>query len=149
MNKGLKFAGDVTFGVTNMIPSITTSALTGNPALGMGVMGLGAYGGGMKQALDEGADLEKAFLYGLANAGTEIATEKLVGGIPYLGKGVTDDIATGVVDKMVKNPTAKKLIERGYDVVGEGFEEYLAEVIGEFTQDIYKDDRKELALENV
>jgi hypothetical protein len=108
-------------------------------------MGLGAYGGGMKQALDEGADLEKAFLYGLANAGTEIATEKLVGGIPYLGKGVTDDIATGVVDKMVKNPTAKKLIERGYDVVGEGFEGYLAENIGEFTQDIYKDDRKELS----
>ncbi len=145
MNKGLKFAGDITFGVTNMIPSIITTALTGNPALGMAVMGLGAYGGGMKQALDEGADLEKAILYGLANAGTEIATEKLVGGIPYLGKGVTDDIATGVVDKMVKNPTAKKLIERGYDVVGEGFEEYLAEVIGEFTQDIYKDDRKELS----
>jgi hypothetical protein len=140
-----KFIGDAAYGVGNMIPSITIGALTGNPALGKGVMGLGAYGGGMKQALDEGADLEKAFLYGLANAGTEIATEKLVGGIPYLGKGVTDDIATGVVDKMVKNPTAKKLIERGYDVVGEGFEGYLAENIGEFTQDIYKDDRKELS----
>jgi len=145
MNKILKFGGDIVQGATNMIPSITVGALTGNPSLAMGTMGVNAYGGGLHQALSEGADLENAYRYGLANALTEVATEKLVGGIPYLGKGVTDDIATGVVDKMVKNPTAKKLIERGYDVVGEGFEEYLAEVIGEFTQDIYKDDRKELS----
>lgn len=144
MSKPLKFAGDILYGVSNMAPSIAAGVATGNPNVALGVMGANSYGGGIKQALDNDASLETAVRFGLANAATEITTEKLVGGIPALGAGYTDDFVKELTDKMFSNPKTRSIIEKGFDIVGEGFEEYLSEIIGEFATDIYSNEKQDI-----
>lgn len=144
MSKPLKFAGDILYGVSNMAPSIAAGVATGNPNVALGVMGANSYGGGIKQALDNDASLETAVRFGLANAATEIITEKLVGGIPALGAGYTDDFVKELTDKMFSNPKTRSIIEKGFDIVGEGFEEYLSEIIGEFATDIYSNEKQDI-----
>ncbi len=134
----LKTAGDVTSGIGGMIPSIATSLATGNPSAGLAVMGTGAYGSAMNEALQDGSNLGDAALYGLASAATEIATEKLTGGLDYFGKGTLDDVTENLINKYVKDEGKKKVANFLADMAGEGLEEYVSDVVGEYTQDIYK-----------
>lgn len=134
----LKTAGDVTSGIGGMIPSIATSLATGNPSAGLAVMGTGAYGSAMNEALQDGSNLGDAALYGLASAATEIATEKLTGGLDYFGKGTLDDVTENLINKYVKDEGKKKAANFLADMAGEGLEEYVSDVVGEYTQDIYK-----------
>lgn len=134
----LKTAGDVSSGIGGMIPSIATSLATGNPSAGLAVMGTGAYGSAMNEALQDGSNLGDAALYGLASAATEIATEKLTGGLDYFGKGSLDDVTESVINKYVKDEGKKKVANFLADMAGEGLEEYVSDVVGEYTQDIYK-----------
>ena len=134
----LKTAGDVSSGIGGMIPSIATSLATGNPSAGLAVMGTGAYGSAMNEALQDGSNLGDAALYGLASAATEIATEKLTGGLDYFGKGTLDDVTENLINKYVKDEGKKKVANFLADMAGEGLEEYVSDVVGEYTQDIYK-----------
>lgn len=134
----LKTAGDVSSGIGGMIPSIATSLATGNPSAGLAVMGTGAYGSAMNEALQDGSNLGDAALYGLASAATEIATEKLTGGLDYFGKGTLDDVTEKLIDKAVKDEGKKKVANFLVGMAGEGLEEYVSDVVGEYTQDIYK-----------
>ncbi len=66
----------VSQGVGQMLPSVAAAIITGGGSVaGMTALGLSAGGGGVEEALSEGAGLGRATLYGAAVAGTELATE--------------------------------------------------------------------------
>ena len=137
-----KFTGDVAKAVTGMAPSLAVGALAG-PGAGLAVMGTGAYGQSLQQALDNGASYDDAVVYGLASAGVEIATEKLFGGLPFLGEGAVDDVLAEWLQSKLGTGTGKAVVSYLMDSIGEGAEEYISEVAGEFLVDIYTDERKD------
>lgn len=137
-----RFTGDVAKAVTGMAPSLAVGAVAG-PGAGLAVMGTGAYGQSLQQALNDGASYEDAVVYGLASAGVEIATEKLFGGIPFFGDGAVDDVLKEWMQAKLGQGTGKKVVSYLMDSVGEGAEEYISEVAGEFLVDIYTDERKD------
>lgn len=133
--KTTNLGGKVVQGVGSMLPSI----LTGN-VLGAGIAtaqtGAKAFGGGVEQAYREGATRGQATGYGLGNAAVETATEWITGGIP----GVKSKWLSGI-DKLaekginkVSNEVTKSLIKAGYQIIGEGFEEGLAEILNPLVQ---------------
>lgn len=87
---------------------------------------LGAAGKGSEQALEEGASIGQATLYGLLTGAVEAGTELL--------GGIGTDVASGVVGKAIlKNPALKKVTSTlgGKMLAGflsEGLEEVLADV---------------------
>lgn len=130
-------AGDIIRGVSQgvgqMLPSVAVSLIPGVGQAGaLATLGLSADGGGVEEALSEGAGLGRATLYGAATAGTEIFFEKLVGGpmAKVFGGGWLDDV-TGSVLKVGAGRVAK-------NAVGEGVEEGLAELASPLLKSIYK-----------
>lgn len=101
-------------------------------------IGLRSYGGAVEEALQNGATMEQARRYGLLNAGTEIATEWMTGGIPgventtgLFDKGVDAviDKTTGRLKKETSKAIAKSLLSYGFDALGEGLEESVSEIL--------------------
>ena len=121
-NKGQALAGDVLGGVGGMLPTIATNLLV--PGAGYAVLGLQGAGGGTKQAYEKTGNLgAKEEIYGLLSGLSEIAVEKLSGGIGGLGNGAVDDIAS-------------KLIKNGFirNATGEGIEEAVTTIIDPYLQ---------------
>ena len=54
-------------------------------------MGVSSAGQSMSDALSQGADINRAMVYGALSGVLSAATEKIVGGVPFLGGGVLDD----------------------------------------------------------
>lgn len=94
--------------------------------LGLGAMSLGAAGKGSEQALEEGANIHQASLYGLLTGSVEFGTE-LIG-------GVGANFASGIIGKAaLKNAAVKKFTSSlaGKMIAGflsEGLEEVLSDV---------------------
>lgn len=101
------------------------------------ILGTSSYGSGMEKALNDGATLEQARLYGIGNSAKEMATEWITGGIPGLGgKGGLDlpvekliNKTTGKVKNEYVKAFAKTLANYGYKFLGEGLEEGLSEIL--------------------
>lgn len=101
------------------------------------LLGTSSYGSGVEEALNNGATLEQARLYGIGSSAKEMATEWITGGIPGLGgKGGLDLPAEKLINKTtgkIKNEYAKAfaktLANYGYKFIGEGLEEGLSEII--------------------
>lgn len=110
-----------------------------------------SYGSGLEEALNNGATLEQARLYGAGSAAKEIATEWITGGIPGLnGTGGLDKPVEKLIDKTtgkLKNEygkaIAKSLMNYGYKFVGEGLEEGLSDIIDPYLKNAtYSKDEK-------
>lgn len=110
-----------------------------------------SYGSGLEEALNNGATLEQARLYGAGSAAKEIATEWITGGIPGLnGTGGLDKPVEKLIDKTtgkLKNEygkaIAKSLMDYGYKFVGEGLEEGLSDIIDPYLKNAtYSKDEK-------
>ena len=137
-----QFAGNVAGAIGGMIPSIGVGAVAG-PTAGLATMGASAFGNAMQKALDEGAEYDNALIYGIASAGVELATEKLVGGMPFLGKGTLDDVAKEWIGSKISSKTGQSIVNFIRESLGEGAEEYISEVAGEFLVDLYTDAKSE------
>ena len=101
-------------------------------------MAVGAFAGGTADAYEESGDFGKSMLYGLGNAGVEVATEYFVGkGLKLLGLG-TGKVA-GVFGKTAGKETAdtfgKTLLKTMFE---EGVEEGVSGVLQPVIQSIYK-----------
>ncbi len=108
-------------------------------------LGMSAAGTSTEQALnyefvDEDGNvrrtsLDKAYLYGLASGGVEMATEKLVGGVfeKFTGSGIADKL----INKLAKSAKFSKAVQFGLNVVGEGVEEMVSEAVGNTLETIY------------
>ena len=98
----------------------------GAQVLSLGAMATGAAGKGAEEALNEGANIHQATLYGLLTGAVEAGTELL--------GGIGTDVASGVIGKAaLKNAGVKKFTSTlgGKMVAGflsEGFEEVLSDV---------------------
>ena len=111
-------------GIGGMLPSILVTVATGGAgagtlvqqAAGMGTFALGAAGMSEEQALNEGAELGQAFVYGAASGATEATIEyvsnKLFGGInPATGQGLSKIFSKGAGE------TVKAFISEGGEEV--------------------------------
>lgn len=130
---------DVTSGAIGMLPTVGAFALTpqgkiaaagkaaqvGAKALGFTPMGLQAGGGGINQALNEGADIGQAKAYGLGTAVKEVATE-----LPFAGIAKVPGIAN-VGQKLAGG---NKFVGGAINAGLEGAEEAMAEAADPYIQ---------------
>ncbi len=128
-NGGLGLVQDASNGLGGLVPTVL-AGLFGGAGVGNAMLGLSSFGNAFNEALDDTDDFNKARLYGLGSAGTEMLTEKLFGSIPTLGKGLLDDV--------IKKGTSHGVGRIAKDMIGEGAEEYASTVIDEFLKDIYQ-----------
>ena len=112
----------------NMAPSILVGMATGVPVLGTATMGLSAAGGAYQQALNEGYDKNQARGYSMLVGASEMAMEKLLGGISAVGGNA---LGRNAVKNIANADTALKAIAKrvGGSALSEFGEEYLQEVL--------------------
>lgn len=103
--------------------------------------GVSSFGGEAQNAFNNDATYNEAGFSGLVSAGAEILTEKLSGGIKFGGKTLDKGLKDALT-KNISNETIKTLSKLGFDMVGEGTEEVLSEVISRVGQKLsYEDDK--------
>ncbi len=148
--KSNNFAGAITEGIGNMLPSIALGYTGVGNAGAMLSMGANSYGSGVEEAYNDGANRGQANLYGVGNAAVESATEWLTGGIPgvqkvasvakntklsktanFLNKLNLDTLAEKGLNK-VSNQVVKEVLNAGYKIIGEGSEEALSELLNPY-----------------
>lgn len=159
--KSDNLGGTIVRGIGNMLPSIALGNAGAGNIGSMISMGINSYGSGIDEAYNEGATRGQANLYGLGNAGLEMATEWVTGGIPgvkkianiskntklgkvanFINKLNLDTIADKGLDK-ISNKIAKEVLNAGYKMIGEGGEEALSEWLNPFLKNaIYSSGEK-------
>ena len=75
---------------------------------------------GAREALNDGASLDQALAYGAGSGLTEVGTEKMFGGIPGLNEGVA------------KLGSKSRILNKAFDVLGEGVEEAASTLINPY-----------------
>ena len=75
---------------------------------------------GAREALNDGASLNQALAYGAGSGLTEVGTEKMFGGIPGLNEGVA------------KLGSKSKILNKAFDVLGEGVEEAASTLVNPY-----------------
>lgn len=116
--------------VGNMAPSILSSVITKNPNVGLATMGLSSKGQSTQEALNKGAELDRAVKIGNTKAMIEVGTEMLTGGVNIFGKGALDDIAEKGILNKVKSNVGKVVAKQGLNVAGETLEETISDILG-------------------
>ena len=122
----------------NMAPSILTSMAVGmvsktaGAAVGNALMGASAAGNAYAEKLNAGYSKEQARTYGLMVGASEIAMEKLLGGITALGGGTLSKMAIKGLDKVdnilarvAKSAGGKILMNAGSEALEEGLQSIL------------------------
>jgi hypothetical protein len=103
--------------------------------------GTTSFGREVESALKQDATYGEAGFSGLVSAGAEILTEKLSGGISFGSKTADDLWKKPLMDK-ISNKTIQTLTKFGIDVVGEGTEEVLTEIISNLGKKLSYEDEK-------
>ena len=116
--------------IGNMTPSILSSVITKNPNVGLATMGLSSKGQSTQEALNKGAELDKAVKIGNTKAMIEVGTEMLTGGVNIFGKGALDDIVEKGILSKVKSNVGKAIAKQGINVAGETLEETISDILG-------------------
>ena len=153
--EGLGTAGGVAYdiltGAGQMAADIGTASLTGAGMLP--VLGFRVFGQGSSEARQEGADIGQQIAYGAISAGIEIAAEKLVGGLPMAEKlgmgGVADEAMENVAIKLAKmikgSPRVAKAFVYLANMLGEGAEEMISEILSPFAKRLTYEPNADLA----
>jgi hypothetical protein len=106
-----------------------------NPAAGMTYLFTSAATRQYESLITQGYAPDVAGAGALVSGGLEVATEKLFGGIPGLGKGVLSKGVTqaiqDTISRVVKTGYTTAALAKVVDVWGEGVEEYLATAFGD------------------
>ena len=150
-DKTAQFIGSLGEAAGAMIPTIAASLATGGMSAGTAI-GKGAamtaqaaqaagkvssgaglvtmlpsvMGSSTRQAINEGADIDKALTYGALSGALEVGTESLFAGIPGMKSGTVSDI----IKRITQNPVA----ERALDIAGEGAEEVISGAVSPILQ---------------
>lgn len=95
------------------------SSIAAGPA-GMGLIYADSAKSATAEALNDGANLDQAMLYGAGSGLTEVGTEKMFGGIPGLNEGVA------------KLGSKSRILNKAFDVLGEGVEEAASTLINPY-----------------
>lgn len=129
-------AGDVASGIGGMLPTMALGALAA-PA-GMAYMGISSAGQSMSDALSQGADINRAMVYGALSGVLSAATEKIVGGVPFLGGGVLDD----ALRSLGGSSRMAGLFKTATDVLGEGAEEWLESAVSPYLERVHSEEQR-------
>lgn len=128
---------------SNMMPSVLTSVVLGmvSPAAGSWVggamMGASAAGSAYQEAVNLGWTKNQARAYGVMVGASEIAMEKILGGITALGGG--DGVGSLVFKKAlskVDNVLGRAALQLGANMLDEGIEEGLQEILEPWLESI-------------
>lgn len=90
--------------------------------------GLSSFGSQTEEAFNEGASYNQAGMSALVSALGEVLTEKISGGISYGGKTLDKGLKSQLT-KGISNKVLNTLAQYGIDVLGEGGEEVLSNII--------------------
>ena len=118
----------------NMLPSILTSSLVGvlNPAAGAftgaALLGASASGNAYQEMLNLGYDKGQARAYSALVGASEAGLQYMLGGIGKLGGKVSGNVLAKLVSN-VDNAFARTAIKIGGNMLSEGAEEYLQEIL--------------------
>ena len=118
----------------NMAPSILTSVAVGaiNPALGTAagnlMMGASATGNAYQEALNLGYDKGQARTYSTLVGASEVGLQYLMGGIGKLGGKISGKAVASLASKF-DNAYIRLAVKYGANMISEGSEEYLQEIL--------------------
>lgn len=129
-SENLRTAGRIQSGIADMLPTIAIN--TAVPGAGLGMMGMKVAGSSAQEAYQKTGAVERSNLYGVLAGTLEIATEKMFGGIPGLGEGKIGQIAKKAVNKVMSIPGVSKAL----DILGEGVEEVVSDLVDPVLQRI-------------
>lgn len=136
-----QMAYDTLTTTANMVPSMILSMGLGmiNPAAGQAagtaLMGASAMGNAYQEALNLGYDKGQAKMYSALVGGSEAGLQYLLGGIGKLG-GILPEGATAQILNGVDNAFARTAIKIGGNMLSEGFEEGLQEILTPWFQNL-------------
>lgn len=100
------------------------------PGLGSIALGVRSFGGAAQEARQAGATEGQQFLYGIANASLELATEKMFDGVAGIyGKGVADDAVENVINGLANTNEGRNTIRYIAGMTGEGASEFVSDAI--------------------
>jgi hypothetical protein len=103
--------------------------------------GVTSFGAETEQAFKQGATYGEAGFSGLVTAGAEILTEKISGGIKFGGRTLDDGLQRLISEK-ITNKVLQTATKIGVDMVGEGTEEVLSELISSVGKKLSYEDEK-------
>ena len=108
------------------------------PGSGMATLAARSFGGAATEARQAGATVNRQKLYGLANAGVELLTEKLSGimNIAY-GKGAADKAVDYFIGKLSNSEAGQAAWRLLFSSLGEGAEEAISDLVNPITKAIY------------
>lgn len=119
-----------------MLGDAAIAAATGGSALVP--MAARVFGDSSQQARREGASSGQQIAYGAASAAVEVLTERMFDGLAGVyGKGAADDIVKGVIGKLTKNETVRRLLGVAASAGGESVEELVSSLANPALQAIY------------
>ena len=137
---------DVTTTTANMLPSMAAGALANvvlpgsgalaglaGKAVGSTLMGMSAAGGAYQEAINSGYSKEQARTYSTMVGIAETGMEYMLG---LVGGGLTDKLKEKAVNA-VQGAIAKFAVEQGFEMISEGTEEALQEVISPWIENVF------------
>ena len=115
LDPATKFGIEMMGATIEMVPGILAS-IFGTPAAGMAVFGAKAGCAAAKQAYRDGASLEDAVKFGLANGVAEAVVEKFFMGFGFMGKGIIAPTLKKFIPdgKVLSDTTLKVLQDSGF-----------------------------------
>lgn len=139
--------------IGNMLPSIAIGSMAGGAgisanvakALGSGVMSASAGGNAYNEAVKQGYTPEQARSYGTLVALSEGGLQYLLGGISALGGRVSGSVISKTVQN-IDNALLRAGAELGLNMLSEGSEEYLQEVLTPVFRNIALDENNPVEL---
>lgn len=100
------------------------------PGLGSIALGVRSFGGAAQEARQAGATEGQQFLYGIANASLELATEKMFDGVAGIyGKGKAEHVVEATINKLASTNEGRNTLRYIAGMVGEGSEEFVSDAI--------------------
>lgn len=137
INETDAFVGDVLQGIGGMAPAMISNIAV--PGSSLFVMMSGAAGNATTEAKQAGVSDGAAMLYGFSVGAVEGITEAMFAGTGKLlnKTGLADKLVFKAVKKALANDTASQMaVKKLADVLGEGFEEFVAELAGKGLNDL-------------
>ena len=147
-------AYDLITTTANMAPSILTSTVANILAPGSGavvgsaMMGMSSGGSAYQDMINEGYSKEQAKVYGTLVGASETVLGSLLGGISSLG-GKLSGNAIGKLMSKVDNAVLRTAIKIGGNMVSEGLEEGLQEILTPWFKSVLTGEEYEVATEDV
>ena len=139
----------------NMAPSVLLSFLVGSAGMpiaqgvarGVGSVALGASAAGnaYNQALKDGYGKEEARNYAALAGASESVLQNVLGGISKLGGIATNNVIQKAIGN-IDNAILRIAVNSGISMAGEGFEEYLQEILDPAFKNLCFDENNEIRL---